>query len=88
VQRVRDEAHRFALGAHRRRRTRRTLKTELTELPGVGTRTARKLLRAFGSLDAVRRADRASLTAVVGPKVADVLVRRYGGAGVEPLPEG
>ncbi|HET9299133.1 MAG TPA: excinuclease ABC subunit UvrC [Candidatus Polarisedimenticolaceae bacterium] len=82
VQRVRDEAHRFALGAHRRRRTRRTLKTELTELPGVGARTARKLLRTFGSLEAVRRADRAALAAVVGAKVADVLVRRYGGGGV------
>jgi excinuclease ABC subunit C len=78
VQRVRDEAHRFAVGAHRKRRTRRTLKTELTELPGVGARTARKLLRVFGSLDAVRRADRSALAQVVGQKVADVLVRRYG----------
>ena len=68
------------MGAHRRRRTRRTIKTELTELPGVGSRTARKLLRAFGSLDAVRRADRASLAEVVGPKVAELLVRRYGGS--------
>ena len=55
----------------------------------MGPRPARKLLRSFGSLDAVRRADRAALSQVVGPKVADVLVRRYGGAGGggEPLPE-
>jgi len=52
----------------------------------VGARTARKLLRTFGSLDAVRRADRAALAEVVGPKVADVLVRRYGGS-TEPLRE-
>ena len=52
----------------------------------MGTRTARKLLRAFGSLDAVRRADRNALAEVVGPKVADVLVRRYGAAAERPGP--
>ena len=78
VQRIRDEAHRFALSRHRRKRKRRTLRTELTEIPGVGPVTARKLLREFGSVEAVRKADRGALESVVGPKVAAAVAARYG----------
>ncbi|HKQ62694.1 MAG TPA: excinuclease ABC subunit UvrC [Candidatus Polarisedimenticolaceae bacterium] len=83
LQRIRDEAHRVALDRHRRRRARRTLRSGLTELPGIGPATARKLLRAFGSFEAVRRADPAELRKVAGKRAADAL------AGLTvPPPEG
>jgi len=81
VQRIRDEAHRFAVSRHRRRRARRTLRTELTDVPGIGPAKARRLLREFGSLDGVRRAARDELARVVGPKLAETLVARYGAGG-------
>jgi excinuclease ABC subunit C len=78
LQRIRDEAHRFAIGAHRRKRTRRTLRTELRDVPGIGEATAKKLLRAFGSLEGVRRAARDEVEKVAGRRVAEALVARYG----------
>ena len=77
VQRIRDEAHRFAVSRHRRRRARRTLRTELTDLPGIGPARARRLLREFGSLEGVKRADEAALAQVVGKPVAEAICRRY-----------
>ena len=77
IQRIRDEAHRFAVTAHRKRRSKRTLKTDLTEIPGLGPVRARKLLRAFGSIDGVGRASLEELARVVGPKVAEAVHRRY-----------
>ena len=67
LQRIRDEAHRFAIGYHRALRAKRTLKTELTQIPGVGPATAKKLLLAFGSVTQVREAGEAVLVAAVGP---------------------
>ena len=55
VQLVRDEAHRFAVTFHRKRREIRDRKTELLEIPGVGALTTRRLLQHFGSLEAVKR---------------------------------
>jgi excinuclease ABC subunit C len=66
VQRVRDEAHRFALGFHRRARTRRTLSSELDDVPGVGPVLRRKLLSRFGSLRGVRAASELELARAVG----------------------
>ena len=74
VQRIRDEAHRFAVTFHRRARTIRDLKSELDEVPGVGPRRRRVLLTRFGSLAGVRRATREELAAVVGAKVADAVL--------------
>jgi excinuclease ABC subunit C len=56
VQQIRDETHRFAVTFHRARRTRRTLRSQLEEIPGVGQATARRLLRHFGSVANLRRA--------------------------------
>ncbi len=50
IQQIRDETHRFAITFHRQRRSSKRLRTSLTEIPGVGERTARKLLRKFGSV--------------------------------------
>jgi excinuclease ABC subunit C len=70
VQRVRDEAHRFAIGFHRRTRDKRTLHSELDEIPGVGPARRRKLLSVFGSLRGVRAASLAELAASVGAATA------------------
>jgi len=74
VQRIRDEAHRFAVTFHRKARSMRDLRSELDDVPGVGPRRRRALLRVFGSLSAVRRATREELTSVVGPKVASAVI--------------
>jgi excinuclease ABC subunit C len=54
IQQIRDETHRFAVTFHRQRRSNQRLRTSLTEIPGVGDRTARKLLRRFGSVARLR----------------------------------
>lgn len=79
LQRLRDEAHRFAITRHRRRRRARRMATQLLAVPGVGPARAKKLLAAFGSLDGVRRASREELTKVIGPKLAEVVKRALGG---------
>jgi excinuclease ABC subunit C len=70
VQRVRDEAHRFAIGFHRARRSKRTLRSELDDIAGVGPVKRRKLLSRFGSLRGVRGASLAELAAAVGSTTA------------------
>jgi excinuclease ABC subunit C len=70
VQRVRDEAHRFAIGFHRQTRASRTLHSELDDVPGVGPGRRRKLLSIFGSLRGVRGATEEELAAVVGRTTA------------------
>jgi excinuclease ABC subunit C len=70
VQRVRDEAHRFAVGFHRQTRSKRTLHSALDDIPGIGPAKRRKLLSAFGSLRGVRGASEAELATVVGPAMA------------------
>jgi excinuclease ABC subunit C len=74
IQRIRDEAHRFAVTFHRRARTDRDLRSELDEVPGIGPRRRRTLLTTFGSLAGVRRATREELAASVGAKVADAVL--------------
>src|SRR2546425_1536950 len=74
VQRIRDEAHRFAVTFHRRARTMRDLRSELDAVPGIGPRRRRALLKAFGSLAGVRRATREELDSVVGAKVAAAVI--------------
>jgi excinuclease ABC subunit C len=70
VQRVRDEAHRFAVGFHRQTRSKRTLHSGLDDIPGIGPARRRKLLSAFGSLRGVRGASEAELATIVGPAMA------------------
>jgi excinuclease ABC subunit C len=70
VQRVRDEAHRFAIGFHRKTRDKRTLRSELDDIPGVGPERRRRLLSRFGSARGVRGASLAELAASVGAGTA------------------
>ncbi len=71
LQQVRDEAHRFAISFHRKTRSKRTLKTELTEIPGVGEKTAQKLLNHFGSVKKVKKADKGEIQTEIGQKVGE-----------------
>jgi excinuclease ABC subunit C len=66
LQTVRDEAHRFAVGYNRRLRRSRTLKSELSRVPGVGPKRERDLLRRFGSVAAIRRLTVEDLSVVPG----------------------
>jgi excinuclease ABC subunit C len=74
IQRIRDEAHRFAVTFHRRARTIRDLRSELDHVPGIGPRRRKILLTTFGSLAGVRRATREDLRAAVGAKTADAVL--------------
>jgi len=74
IQRIRDEAHRFAVTFHRRARTMRDLQSELDHVPGIGPRRRKTLLTTFGSVAGVRRATREELAAVVGAKTADAVL--------------
>jgi len=73
IQLIRDEAHRFAVTFHRKRRQMRDRSTELLEIPGVGESTTRRLLEHFGSLQAVKQADTAALSAVVTRTQAEAI---------------
>jgi excinuclease ABC subunit C len=79
VQRVRDEAHRFAIGFHRQARSSRTLRSELDEVDGIGPAKRRKLLSVFGSVRGVRGATEAELAAVVGKATAARVRRHFDG---------
>ncbi len=70
MQRIRDEAHRFAVTFHRKRRTHRELASELLDIPGVGERTARKLLEHFGSVNKLQTVSEAELAQIVTPTQA------------------
>jgi len=77
VQLIRDEAHRFAVTFHRKRREIRDRSTELREIPGIGERTTRRLLEHFGSLQAVKQADAAALSAVVTRNQAEAILEHF-----------
>ncbi|HZW95306.1 MAG TPA: excinuclease ABC subunit UvrC [Candidatus Eremiobacteraceae bacterium] len=77
IQLIRDEAHRFAVTFHRKRRQMRDRSTELLEIPGVGESTTRRLLQHFGSLQAVKQADPAALSAVVTRVQAEAISNHF-----------
>jgi len=77
IQQIRDEAHRFAITFHRKRRQMRDRVTELRDVPGVGESTTRRLLQHFGSLHAVKQANYAALTSVVTSKQAEAIIEFF-----------
>jgi excinuclease ABC subunit C len=77
IQHIRDEAHRFAITFHRSRRDKRTLQTELTEIPGIGPKIAEKLLIYFGSIESIKQAATAELVNVVGKSKAEAVTKFY-----------
>jgi excinuclease ABC subunit C len=77
IQLIRDEAHRFAVTFHRKRRQMRDRSSELLEIPGVGASTTRRLLEHFGSVQKVKQADAAALSAVVTRVQADAIRNHF-----------
>jgi excinuclease ABC subunit C len=73
VQQIRDDAHRFAVTFHRTRRTNREITTDLLQIPGIGERTARKVLTQFGSISALRSVSPEELSQVVKPFQAKLI---------------
>jgi excinuclease ABC subunit C len=69
LRQARDEAHRFAVSRHRRRRRRRTIATELINVPGIGPGRARTLLNRFGSIRGVQQASLEDLQQALGPRL-------------------
>ena len=77
IQQIRDESHRFAVTFHRQRRAKRGRATELTNIAGVGERTARKLLDHFGSLKKVGEASIEDLSKVVNRRQVESIRRHF-----------
>jgi excinuclease ABC subunit C len=78
IQQIRDETHRFAVTFHRQRRGKRQTETALHEIPGVGPRTAQKLLKEFGSIANIQRAGVEKLSRVVARKNAEKILAHLG----------
>ncbi|HOQ27388.1 MAG TPA: excinuclease ABC subunit UvrC [Armatimonadota bacterium] len=85
LQRVRDEAHRFAISYHRKRRSRRSTRSLLDSVPGIGPKRKRELLRHFGSLARIRQATLEELAACPGmnQRAAEALYHSLCTAGTE-----
>ena len=78
IQQIRDETHRFAVTFHRQRRGKRQTETALSEIPGVGAKTAQKLLQEFGSVANIQRAGLEKLSSVVSRKSAEKILSQLG----------
>jgi excinuclease ABC subunit C len=85
VQKIRDEAHRFAVTFHRTRRSAARLTSELEQVEGIGGKTIAKLLREFGSLERVRGASERELAKVIGQSAARRLKDYYNLQGAQEL---
>ncbi len=87
IQQIRDETHRFAVGFHRQRRTKRTIQTGLEDIPGIGPRTAHKLLRNFGSIAQMRSASVEQIAKVVPRGLAERVCAHLASPNGTVLPE-
>jgi excinuclease ABC subunit C len=74
LQRIRDEAHRFAITFHRKVRSKNAFQTQLTEVPGIGSQTADKLLKHFKSVKKIIEASEDEITSLLGPSKGKVLL--------------
>ncbi len=78
LQRIRDEAHRFAVGYHTHVRNTRTKRSVLDGMVGIGPVTRKKLIRAFGSVAGIKQASEADISAVVGKTKSQVIISQLG----------
>jgi excinuclease ABC subunit C len=83
IQQIRDETHRFAVTFHRQRRGKRQTETALEGIPGVGSKTAQKLLKEFGSVANLRRAGVDRLSRLVTRKSAEKILEHLGSVSKE-----
>jgi excinuclease ABC subunit C len=72
-QRIRDEAHRFAVTFHRLRRAKKSFESPLDDIPGIGPKRKTALLAKYKSLEAIRKANQEELAQMIGPKAAKEL---------------
>lgn len=79
IQHMRDEAHRFGITHHRQRRDKGTLKTSLTDIPGIGPGKAKQLLKEFKTISRIKSASIDTLAEVVGRSSAQIIVDFYTG---------
>ncbi len=77
LQMARDEAHRFAITFHRKKRLDRTLKTELTDIPGIGEKKASELLKEFGSVKKIKESSEETLQQFLGNKTGGAVYRHF-----------
>ncbi|MBK9959897.1 MAG: excinuclease ABC subunit C [Saprospiraceae bacterium] len=77
IQQLRNEAHRFGISFHRSQRSRSMIRSELWEIPGIGEKTAQKLLGHFGSVKQIQSAEMAELVKLVGPAITQRLQKHF-----------
>ena len=77
LQQIRDEAHRFAINFHRKRRDKRTLTSELTGIKGIGPSTAQMLIKQLGSVSKIKKESLENIAAVVGKKRAEIIFKYF-----------
>ena len=77
IQRMRDEAHRFSLAHHRKRRSASALHSELDDIPGIGPATRRKLMAAFGTVERIKEAGEEALLKEVSLKVVQAMRQHW-----------
>ncbi len=77
LQQIRDEAHRFAITFHRTRRSKRIIKSELTDIKGIGTETAKILLENFGSVETIKKTSKDELAKIIGIKKAELITNQF-----------
>jgi excinuclease ABC subunit C len=80
IQHLRNEAHRFAITFHRDQRSKNALGTELTNIPGVGNKTAEKLLTHFGSVKQIKSKPAIEIEQLVGKKLSEAIVKYFSDA--------
>lgn len=83
IQQARNEAHRFAITFHRNQRSKDFTKTELIDIPGIGEKTANKLIKHFGSVRKVRQAASEELQGVIGKTATSKVLKYFGIQGME-----
>ena len=86
---VRDEAHRFAITQHRKRRTKIAVSSDLESIPGIGPTLRKKLLQEFGGLDGLRQASLVQLQNVKGMRKASAIALHsyFQGASKDAKPD-
>jgi excinuclease ABC subunit C len=77
IQRLRDEAHRFGITKHRDRRSKDAIRSELTDIKGVGMHTTQALIHYFRTVQAVKEASLEELQKVVNNRMADLIHRHF-----------
>jgi excinuclease ABC subunit C len=84
LQQIRDEAHRFGITHHRKKRSKGTIKSELNEIKGISEKSAEKLLKTFSSVKAIKEKTEDEIAAIVGKSKAKLVAEYFSGKKVAP----